>query len=478
MAMSSPSSGGGKSGDVRAGGAVVEVSVKDSITKALAGFQIKIKAFAAGIREVGGKAVLAGSAVFAPLTALFKSGVDRAEGIGKLSRELGFTIEQMQRLQYAADVTGDSIEQVLANPGRYSEQMSNAQILDPQAIKDSTAANQAFRASIVGLQTALTPLVSSITPVVQSISEFIKNNSELVKGAFVVSAGVVGLGAAFIGVGAAISGALAVGSAVATVFGAIASVVSGVGLPIILAVSGVTALTAAFLAFTDTGKEVRGVFFDIMDVGKTAIGGIISSLLKGDLTKAFEIACAAASVVWKTFVVGITRAWVGVKNTFVETWRDVVAGLQKIIEDFIAWAKRNDPTGVLSGGQSDQQINAQRDKNKAAITADREKRRQEAEAFRNKQIEAARAERDRALAELNQLAGGANQPAAMKGRRPEDYMYFAGQSVKGAFRLSGNDQRQFSEGTNQAIDLAKQQVNLLDKAVKEVKDLNKNLRIN
>jgi hypothetical protein len=457
MAVGATSGGGGgsKSGDVRAGGAFVEVSAKDSLSTALARINTRVQKFASGMKAAGSKIALFGAAGLAPLTALFASGVNRAEGLGRTAQQLGFTTDQLQRLQYAADVAGVSLEDVMKMPGRYSGLMDSASILDPQTIKDATAANQEFRKTWIELQNAITPLVSAIAPVVKTIGQFIRDNSSLVGVAVAAAGAVAALGAALWVAGAAIGGAVTVG-------GVLVSIVSALLTPAAAVAGVVAALGVAFFGFTSTGqdmgKKVSGAFSEILATGKQTVGGIASALADGDISKAWSIALAGLSVLWKTFTLGITKAWVAVKNTVVDVWKDAIAEITKLWNNAVEFF----------GGPAAAGLNAQIDAERAAQKAgDRE--------FRNKQVDDARAELNKARSELDALVKPSEK--ADKPKRPEDYLYLAGVAQRGAFRITG-DQRQFGEGKNsEMVKLQGRQVGLLEGILGENKALNRNLRI-
>ena len=470
--------GGGKSGDVRAGGAFVEVSAKDSLSNALKGMGAKVKAFAAGLRAAGGGLTLLSGAALAPLTALFKSGVDRAEGIDKTAKSLGFTIEQMQKLQYAADAAAVSIDDVIQNPGKFAGLMGDAPLMDPQAIKDATAFNQEFRKTLADLQIAITPVVSSFLPFVKTIGEFVRENAGAVKVIAMVAGGVGLLGSALMAAGVALPVVLIGLKAVVAVVGFFVSLLG-------LVVGLLGALGYAAVKFTDTGKDAfegfKSVFMDVFGVFSDTFKGIIAAIGGGDFRKAWEIATAGASALWKMFCVGITRVWVGVKDSVLDTWRDMIVFIKKALNDFWAWSQRNDPTGYLSGGKSDAEINEERDRRNVGLDADRRDKQNADNKFRAEQLRKARAEVEAAKAKLKELtAGAAAGDKPDRPRTPDDYKYFAGVASRGTFRALG-DARQFGEGTNgkkeeQVLKVQKEAVHQLDLLNRGIKVLADELR--
>jgi hypothetical protein len=352
--------------------------------------------------------------------------------------------------------------------------MNETPLLDAQSIKDSVTANQELRKSWIGVQNALVPLVSYFVPVVKTISAFVKENQGLIRVLAIGAASIVALGVAVFAAGSFIGAA-------ATVISTFATVLSAIFTPLAAVAALLIGAGVAFVKFTDTGREAFSVvsteFFALLGVAKQTIGGIISAIGEGDFKGAWEIALAGMNVVWQSFRVGMTRGWVTMKDKIVDTFKDMVAEIKKLLLDANAFVLRNDITGYLSGGKSDQQINADRDSGKAQIDSDRAKQKQADREFRDKQVEDARDELKKAQAELDRVAKPKQK--ADQARRPEDYMYFAGIASRGAFRVTG-DQRQFSEGSNAAkeqIKIGAKQITVQQEIRDEIKQFNKNLRL-
>ena len=480
MAMAGGGGGAVGAGDVRAGGAFVEISAKDSLTKTLAGLKKRVEGFAKGLTAAGKNVTLVGASVLAPLTAFLKQGVDRAEGIDRMAQSLGFSIEQMQKLQYAADVTGASLDDVMNNPERFQKQMDAAPVMDTKDIKAATEANQSFRAAVIEVQNALVPLAALFTPVIKAVGEFAANNKELIQGAFLGGAALTAIGVAFVAAGAAISGVITVGGAVVSVFSAIAAVVGVLSAPVWLTVAAVAALVAgagaAVLMFTDVGAEIGGAFSDMFAAASAAVGGIVNLLKKGDLKGAMDLAVAGLTVGWRGLEAVCTDVWVGIKNVVVDTWQKAMLEVKKATLDLAAFLMRNDPTGSLNPDKfTDQQINASRDDLKDRATKDFEMDKASRADFRRMQVEKANQALKDAAGDYAQKLAAADAPAAPKAAAAK--MPAMADAVRGAFRVVGGDGRQ-QFGTNQveALKIQKDQLEKQEAMVAELKNLNANLR--
>lgn len=105
--------GAGASG-VRAGRAYVELGVDSSaLAKGLNAAASRLKAFGAGISNIGKGLMAAGTAVTAPLTLMAKSFADGGSRILEMSKRTGVSVEALSALGYAAQRSGadmDSLE--------------------------------------------------------------------------------------------------------------------------------------------------------------------------------------------------------------------------------------------------------------------------------------------------------------------------------------------------------------------------------
>ena len=100
--------GGGKSGDVRAGGAFYEVYAKDGLSGVLDKLKQKADRFAAGMRKIGGNLLGGGAALGAAPFASLIQGIDRLAALEDITDIFGLSAEAASRMAYAFEVAGVS----------------------------------------------------------------------------------------------------------------------------------------------------------------------------------------------------------------------------------------------------------------------------------------------------------------------------------------------------------------------------------
>jgi ribosomal protein L12E/L44/L45/RPP1/RPP2 len=369
--------GGGKSkaGDVRAGGAFVEISAKDKLSGTLTKLKARAEAFAAGLKTIGTKTALLGGAALAPMLALFKGGVDRAERIDQMSKSMGIAADEMQRLAYAADVAGVSIDDVLDNPGRFKGLMADAPIMDAATLRDSVRSQQEFRKAMIGLQTAAAPLVQAITPIIVQVGEFIKNNKGLVQTLLPAAAGVMAFGMGMRLLGGVIGPVISIAARLAPVLlspfsvarGVVGGAISGVrglaaGFWTVIRAAGPMALrlagpigaiaTLGIVAYRNIpafAKMVDGIgakLGELVEIGSETFDGLVAAISRGDLSAAWKVTTAGLYATWAWLGVQLTDVWHGFKQGFGEAvaglelmWTDFATGVSKIWNYVIGGAK-------------------------------------------------------------------------------------------------------------------------------------------
>jgi hypothetical protein len=345
VALGPASGGGGQAGDVRAGGAFVEISARDRLTSQLLGLRSKALAFAAGLNTIGKTIGFIGGAALAPLTALFKTGLNRAENIEREAEALGFQVVQFQRIKYAADVAGVSIDTVLSKPEKYAGLMAGASILDPGTIREAVQAQQAMRAALIDLQTAAVPLVSTFVPLVRAVAAFVKTNADWIRVAAVGAAGMTAIGAATFVFGRALGLVATVGRGAVAVVGLL---LTKTGL--IVGVFG--GLAAAVLTLTASGRKLAGdlggAFASVGDTFSVMLKGITDAIKAGDFDKAFKVFTAGIESVWYEMLLNMARAF----STFIENNRDRLIALGGLIGGLkgAGIGGRFGPWGALIGG--------------------------------------------------------------------------------------------------------------------------------
>lgn len=114
-------------GEIRAGKAFVEIFTKDSgLTKGLNRAQAKLKAFGSSVSSFGKWVGGIGALVTAPLIAAAKASADSGAAIYDMSKRTGIAVEALSAMQYAADRTGSSLDEVEVSIKRMQKSISGA----------------------------------------------------------------------------------------------------------------------------------------------------------------------------------------------------------------------------------------------------------------------------------------------------------------------------------------------------------------
>lgn len=324
----------GKSKDIRAGGAFYELWGKDGLSGVLDSVKKKAIAFNAFMSKLATRVGVAGAALTTPLTALFKGGLDRAADLARLSRQLGLPIQVLNKLQYAADAAGVSLDEVMNDwTGRYSDLVARAPGIDPKDAQEAAKVQLELADATRALQLALLPLVQIVSKYVSKLAEFVKNNASTAKTVLAVGASLVVLAAAI----KLLTMGFAVLGPVATV--AWAAVTGPVGFLAVAALTG-AALGVAIAGWVDDFKTLGDAGRALGKTLGTAFGGIKDALEKADIGLAWKIIVAGLNVVWLEFVEALTTTWVGTKMIVLGTWEKIVAGLQMMWIDFTTWLQK------------------------------------------------------------------------------------------------------------------------------------------
>ena len=284
-------------------------------------------------------------------------------------------------------------------------------------MKAYTETWMSLKYTIMEVGAALLPTADQINSVMGYVREgtgfikkFITQNKTLV-------AILAGVGVALVAAGIALVAFAAVASVVGTAISAIIAIVSAFGVvanvvfaPITLTVLAVVAavgLLAVALAGVGylfaTQTEAGGEMFaqlsaqakGFTDTFKEAWGGIGDAISDGNLLLAANIAFSGLNVIWKKALLKMTEGWVGFKGSFVDGFRDIVAGVKLMFLDFGAWLSRS--MGAIlrpvfkkiaqglravnadewaakfeaASNVTDEDINRQRDADKADVLKDR-----------------------------------------------------------------------------------------------------------
>lgn len=118
--------GGGVGGGVRdivAGGASYVLKLKDGLTVQLDKVQKRVQAFARMMARVGVASGAAGGSIMAPITALFKTGADRAVQLDRLATKLGVSVEELSAFAHAAELAGVDLEGLTGDFENWAERV-------------------------------------------------------------------------------------------------------------------------------------------------------------------------------------------------------------------------------------------------------------------------------------------------------------------------------------------------------------------
>jgi hypothetical protein len=280
MAIQGGSGGGGRgASDVRAGGAFFEVYAKDGMSGVLRQLEGKVKSFGSMMRRAGAGMIGGGAALGAgPLGFLF-GGVNRATEVSNLSRQFQVPIDMMARLKYAADAAGASVEDVMGDPARFADLLSEAPGMDPATVAQAVAANREYRLTIASLQNSMLSLLVTIMPVVKAGAEFVRQNAAGIAVIGSVAFGLLALGTAFTVAGFAVAGLV-------------------VGVKLLLTPIGLLVIAGSALAYLFR-EQLAEAFRTTGEVFGTTWGGIVDAVKAGNLELAFEVLSAGVKRIWQ-----------------------------------------------------------------------------------------------------------------------------------------------------------------------------------
>jgi len=286
---------------IRAGRAFVELGVSDRLSAGLRRAQRRLRAFGAGVRQVGLRLVAAGTAALAPLAATVRVFTKAGDELEKMSRRTGLSVEALSELGFAAEQSGADLETLEKadleglSPEeqfkRIAERLSQVEdaskraaiaqqifgragtrllplmedgargiealqaearrlglTISTQTAKDAARLTDAFnivrrvlRITAITIGSALAPALEAaskrITRIAVVTNDWIKRNRQVVVTAAKIALGVVAVGSALVALGLVLA---LVGAA----FGGLATIITGVG----AAIGLVTTLIGALLS--------------------------------------------------------------------------------------------------------------------------------------------------------------------------------------------------------------------------------------
>lgn len=164
---------------------------------------------------------------------------------------------------------------------------------------------------------ALVELAQVATELIADGARWASRNRELLLTIAKVGAAVAVAGAAIVALGASVSVAGIILGGVATAITFVGSAIAALLSPIGLAIAGVTAAGAAFVAFTDTGRAmadtVTTALGEVVAKAKEIGGAVLNALTSGDIQSAQEVLVVSFRLVLKHIEAAFTNVWGSIK---------------------------------------------------------------------------------------------------------------------------------------------------------------------
>lgn len=440
--------GNASAGNIRAGGAFVELFTKDTaLEKGLKNASAKLKSWSETVGKLAAKSFTAGAAILTPITALFAKAIGRSENIGDLADVFGLSTESASKLTSAYEIAGGSVEDLQMALGKLAKSNVTGQPLDEyflevaDSLREVDDASERFRqaSEIFGgkfarkfiddgfdvadllnsapvtskenitaakelrmewtrlgivLQNATLPIMKQVGPVFQRISAFMQENAGYIPAIAGVGAGLIGIGVALYG----LSTALSIGSTGLALLGAGLAMVTS---PLGILTLGATAALTAWVAFTDRGASSVASFAQesVAAFGRISESwaAIKEALGADDLQLAFGIALASINVEWVKFNYSMENRWalsLGNMKEAIIAWKYAIKDIWTETSDFLGQAIANagEAAGALptgTGAKLEEMRKFDRDKRRADAVAESQKLAMENKA----KIAAAEAER-------------------------------------------------------------------------------------
>jgi hypothetical protein len=124
MPVGSKGGGGGSSGDVRAGGAFVEIFTKDNaLYRGLAAAESRLKKFGAFSAKIGAGLFGVGGGVLGGLGGILGKATENAGDVTRLADKLGVGTDKLQAFAFAAETTGISFEDLTGHFENFAERV-------------------------------------------------------------------------------------------------------------------------------------------------------------------------------------------------------------------------------------------------------------------------------------------------------------------------------------------------------------------
>jgi len=246
----------------------------------------------------------------AELIPLLSQGADGMEELRAQARDLGLVMSATDIA--AADELGDSLDALWDTMG---------------GVKNMIGAS---------LAPMFNALAGTLTSIAAHTRYVVDANRGLIQGALIGGVALAALGSVLLTLGVglqvasfALGGFLAAWVAVGSVLTAVA------GSPLLLVISGVTALGVALPAVREAAGEVFRMFYDgFSEIGQIAndtFGAIVQAMTQGDMQAAADVLWAGLKVAWLAGTAEIRQLWRSVANDIASTGVDIWSGFRSAI---------------------------------------------------------------------------------------------------------------------------------------------------
>lgn len=180
------------------------------------------------------------------------------------------------------------------------------------------------------LDATFTPFVRWVVEISRSISVWVSENQGLVTS-------IVG---ALVTIGAMGAGLMVLGTAISlagVVLGSLVTLLTSLLSPLVLVPAAVLALVAAWMRWTESGKQSAAILGDAFSMLKkqlgATLGAMVAALKRGDLAQAGKILWLQFQVLWQTGANKLVNIWETVSVRISKVWVDLMTRLKQL------WAK-------------------------------------------------------------------------------------------------------------------------------------------
>lgn len=188
-----------------------------------------------------------------------------------------------------------------------------------------------------------------------AVIDWTRANRDMLASIAIAGGVLVAAGASLVGFGVAVQVAGFAVEGLVTAMGAVKIAALAMASPIGLAVSGVVAASAAFLAFAETGRQLAatmaGHFQYLLGVVKQTLSAMGTALAAGDLTAAGNVLWSSLKLLWLEGTQGLRERWDEMSGSLAKTWLTVWATIQKTVSGALDWIENRyaDAVGKTTG---------------------------------------------------------------------------------------------------------------------------------